>query len=770
MNVPGTWDRLARQEAKGLYAAAYFITRDVELAREVVHDTIVSLMTEIEGYEERGRFLGWAYTMCMNRARNAARVDGNRRERLTDSGSMQKDVEDDPRRVRHVTVYDHYAHVENEEETPREDNEDVEPLREKMALMGLPPDTVTVVLARDVQGSSYEEISEQTGMDLRTIVSYLHDGRLLLRDAALGEQSEQLFQSDEERGFLESDPRRSATTVALDYETAYRKILEAKGVKPDIIEATILQELYGATQGEIAELQNVPQGTIMSRTYRGRDHTRAYFDKETIAKVFGDDAANTWGSKEPASDQTGNGQHTKVTQDEFDDLARKGMAEVALKMQFSGIGLNKIRQEAYILFEVYNLSLDKIAEVLRIHPSAARERVKRGRNVVRKTIGEAAVKDTIDHYAPSVPILPAPEQLAAASQDLAGAELDPAQQEAILLRGVGGLSIKGISIALGISLAAANSRVTRGRERIRAAYGEEVLDKVLAGNTAIVAEMHTKEEKPQPDMERADAMYHRLREGGIGEVQARTIVLRGEGLTHREIATLLGKNLESTTTAYKKAYHQVLSRMGEEVLAEVLHNVQDEHVKSVTQRAQVTKEYEVTATDTRDRLAEVGLDELQADMGALRWGEGKTIPEIAAIMGLPMVTVRSKFSTVEKRAKAHLGVASVDEVRRELGTAISNEASQVSELHISNPSSSVRVEEGPSEEAQTGESATADPDALPQETLTHDEVEQQYLTQSEPQTGDTDHHVIFTYYGLQEEQSEPPEMPPIVMNPPEVEE
>ncbi len=136
-----------------------------ELAEDIVQDTFVKLYTSADMYREIARFSTWIYTIAANLAKTELRK--RRRRRITslqDMGLDDKEYEipsdlDDPGR----------------ETDSRFTKKDIQ-----KAMYKLPEQFRTVIILRDIQELSYEEISKIVEVPEGTVKSRINRGRLKL--------------------------------------------------------------------------------------------------------------------------------------------------------------------------------------------------------------------------------------------------------------------------------------------------------------------------------------------------------------------------------------------------------------------------------------------------------------------------------------------------------------------------------------------------------------------------------------------------------------
>ena len=158
-----SFEEVATLYGPTVYQIAYRLTGDDEEARDLAQDVFVRVYRNLDKYEP-GTFSGWLYRITKNlfldRVRRKKRY---RMEPLPDEDWKQP-VETAPGPADRV-----------EQGLLRGDIE--------RAIVTLPPTFRTAVVLCDVQGLSYDEISEATGWPLGTVRSRIHRGRKLLRDA-----------------------------------------------------------------------------------------------------------------------------------------------------------------------------------------------------------------------------------------------------------------------------------------------------------------------------------------------------------------------------------------------------------------------------------------------------------------------------------------------------------------------------------------------------------------------------------------------------------
>ncbi len=138
---------------------------DDEEARDLAQDVLLRLHKGLKRYRE-GNFEGWLYRTTINQFRDRLR----KRKRLRED-RLPEDL--GPRTPR--------AHGVEDAVQQRELHEVVQD-----ALVQLPPEYREAVVLRDLEGHSYDEISEILSVPPGTVRSRIHRGREQLRQLLEG--------------------------------------------------------------------------------------------------------------------------------------------------------------------------------------------------------------------------------------------------------------------------------------------------------------------------------------------------------------------------------------------------------------------------------------------------------------------------------------------------------------------------------------------------------------------------------------------------------
>ena len=144
----------------------YRFTSDSEQSEDIVQETLIKLYTHKHYYKKIAKFSTWIYTIAANYAKTELRKKKNRK--ITNLSQMSSDEKD----------YD-LPSVQPDTDQLIE-NEYLEK-RIQSAINTLPLHFKTVIVLRDVQELSYDEISNIVEVPLGTVKSRINRARLQLQ-------------------------------------------------------------------------------------------------------------------------------------------------------------------------------------------------------------------------------------------------------------------------------------------------------------------------------------------------------------------------------------------------------------------------------------------------------------------------------------------------------------------------------------------------------------------------------------------------------------
>jgi RNA polymerase sigma-70 factor (ECF subfamily) len=176
----GALEMLMSEYAPRMFRLAFGITRNSADAEEVVQDVFYTVFTRHESFEGRSALTTWIYRITANKAINKRR--GKRHELETSLETMLEAS---------LPTYLPDGHREGPREFVRADWS-ATPEREAMsaearavvgrAIEQLPANYRAVLVLRDVEELSSEEVAEILGESVASVKSRLHRARMALRE------------------------------------------------------------------------------------------------------------------------------------------------------------------------------------------------------------------------------------------------------------------------------------------------------------------------------------------------------------------------------------------------------------------------------------------------------------------------------------------------------------------------------------------------------------------------------------------------------------
>jgi len=159
-----------------LFTFIYRFVNDSDLAEDLVQDTLVKVYTHRHSYREIARFSTWIYTIAGNLARTELRKRKRRATyNISSLGSENREFD-----------------LPSPDYTPSQTLEGQQTEQNiRKALAKLPLHFRTVIILRDVQELSYDEISKIMKIPLGTVKSRVNRARLRLQEI--------LFELEEKR-------------------------------------------------------------------------------------------------------------------------------------------------------------------------------------------------------------------------------------------------------------------------------------------------------------------------------------------------------------------------------------------------------------------------------------------------------------------------------------------------------------------------------------------------------------------------------------------
>ena len=141
---------------------------DIDKAEDLVQDTFMKLYTHKDSYREIAKFSTWLYTIAGNLARTELRK--LKRRKTYSVSSLSRD--------------DREFIIQGTDDGPSAIHS-TESLQKKIktALVDLSVDFRTMIILRDIQELSYDEVSKIMNVPLGTVKSRINRGRLKLQES-----------------------------------------------------------------------------------------------------------------------------------------------------------------------------------------------------------------------------------------------------------------------------------------------------------------------------------------------------------------------------------------------------------------------------------------------------------------------------------------------------------------------------------------------------------------------------------------------------------
>ena len=168
------FNRLVEERHGDIYALLYRLTDDPEEARDLTQETFLQAFRNIAGFRGEADLRTWLYRIAVNQARNRWRWWKRRRRDKT--VSLDAPASDENSTPLSAGLANDRAADPEEQALARE--------RERALLAAL--STLSrpyreVILLRDIEGLSYEEVAQALDMNIGTVKSRLSRGRDELR-------------------------------------------------------------------------------------------------------------------------------------------------------------------------------------------------------------------------------------------------------------------------------------------------------------------------------------------------------------------------------------------------------------------------------------------------------------------------------------------------------------------------------------------------------------------------------------------------------------
>lgn len=161
-------EEIVRRYSNKVYNLAYHLTRDASAAEEIMQEVFLTVISKINTLTNDAYFSTWLYRVATN-----ASYGFLRKERKFSDQTTLDDIDQEPSQD-----YEYDWSTLPDDILLSEES--------RVILQGsidsLPEAMRTVVIMKDIEGFSNEEIAQSLGLSVPAVKSRLHRGRLVLRD------------------------------------------------------------------------------------------------------------------------------------------------------------------------------------------------------------------------------------------------------------------------------------------------------------------------------------------------------------------------------------------------------------------------------------------------------------------------------------------------------------------------------------------------------------------------------------------------------------
>lgn len=178
----GAFRTLVERHQRRAFSIAHGLVRDENDAREVVQEAFLRVYKGLDSFEHGSSFFTWLYRIVTNLSIDLIRKPGRKVAELDESRGMDEEERASLPMLARVDGADPVDVMRRKEIADRI----------RGALEALPPYHRDVILLREVEGLSYEEMAEAMGVSKGTIMSRLFHARQKLQKALADCYAEQV--------------------------------------------------------------------------------------------------------------------------------------------------------------------------------------------------------------------------------------------------------------------------------------------------------------------------------------------------------------------------------------------------------------------------------------------------------------------------------------------------------------------------------------------------------------------------------------------------
>ncbi|MBW2574224.1 MAG: sigma-70 family RNA polymerase sigma factor [Deltaproteobacteria bacterium] len=167
------FDQMVVKHKDKLFNMVYWFLGDYQEANDCSQEIFIKVFKSIKKFRSESSFSTWLYRIAINTCKNRLKSSAYRWKKKTVPLENPESSEDGSLSYK----------IQNNSPSPANELEKKERLMMiQKAINALPQEQNRVIVLRDIQGLSYQEISDITGLNLGTVKSRLARARLELRN------------------------------------------------------------------------------------------------------------------------------------------------------------------------------------------------------------------------------------------------------------------------------------------------------------------------------------------------------------------------------------------------------------------------------------------------------------------------------------------------------------------------------------------------------------------------------------------------------------
>ena len=165
------FDKLVVKYQDVIFNLCYRMLGDYDEANDCAQKTFIKVYKNVKKFEQKSAFSTWIYRIAVNTCKNV--LSSSNYKRKMKMIHIDKPINEDGKMLEISDRSFNPDRIFEKNEKQRKIQEAINKLPHKQKIL---------VILREIEGKSYEEISNITGMKLGTVKSKLSRGRINLRD------------------------------------------------------------------------------------------------------------------------------------------------------------------------------------------------------------------------------------------------------------------------------------------------------------------------------------------------------------------------------------------------------------------------------------------------------------------------------------------------------------------------------------------------------------------------------------------------------------